>query len=99
MDLGHIVIPEKHPAFPHHFPDRPIVPGSILLEMLLDLVAENGFPVTSVKRCKFNGLVFPGAILEINIAERSESEWEVELLDKAVQVLSATLTRELSVIE
>lgn len=99
MNLGDIFVPEKHLAFPHHFPDRPIVPGSILLEMLLDLLAESGFYVTSVKRCKFIGLVSPGTILETNIAERSESEWEVELLDNAVLVLSATLAIEQSMIE
>jgi 3-hydroxyacyl-[acyl-carrier-protein] dehydratase len=58
-------VPIDHPAFAGHFPGRPIVPGVVLLERALALVAgEQGSKGFSVANAKFLSPVGPGETLE-----------------------------------
>jgi len=55
-------ISADHPALPGHFPGRPIVPGALLLQSILDAAATH-FPaavVCGVKRIKFQRVLAPG---------------------------------------
>lgn len=57
-------VPLDHPAFAGHFPGRPIVPGVVLLERALVLVAgERGVAGFSVANAKFLSPVGPGESL------------------------------------
>jgi 3-hydroxymyristoyl/3-hydroxydecanoyl-(acyl carrier protein) dehydratase len=59
-------VPAAHPAFAGHFPDRPIVPGVVLLDQAI-LFAETwlGEPVASwqIGNAKFLSPVGPGETL------------------------------------
>jgi 3-hydroxymyristoyl/3-hydroxydecanoyl-(acyl carrier protein) dehydratase len=65
MRTDRIEIPLRHPVFDGHFPNRPLVPGSLLLELIL--VAWGG-PVTGVRSAKFFRPVIPGDVLTLSFA-------------------------------
>lgn len=50
MNAGAFAIPSEHAVFEGHFPDFPVVPGSVVLEHVLALW---GKPFHSVARVKF----------------------------------------------
>ena len=60
-------LPADHPALPGHFPGRPIVPGVLLLDAVLQ--AAGGAP-RQVRRAKFIAPVEPGAEVEIRFEQR-----------------------------
>ena len=72
--LAAFSIPADHPSLPGHFPGRPIVPGVLLLDAVLQAVAaaapERGAPARLV-RAKFPAPVAPGAAVEITLAPRA----------------------------
>ncbi len=55
-------IPAEHPALPGHFPGRPIVPGVVLLDHVLEALAAHANALPSVK---FLHPVRPGDPVEI----------------------------------
>ena len=57
-----ISIPRDHPVFTGHFPERPLVPGSMLLELILTAW---GAPVSRVPSVKFLRPVLPGDELTV----------------------------------
>jgi 3-hydroxymyristoyl/3-hydroxydecanoyl-(acyl carrier protein) dehydratase len=59
-------IPADHPAFAGHFPGRPIVPGVVLLDAVLDCLAtECGVPAAQISNAKFLSPVGPGEVVEL----------------------------------
>lgn len=62
-----ISIPLEHPVFEGHFPGRPIVPGSMLIDLVLAAWKDSGGdPVTSVPSVKFHRPVAPGDTLVLH---------------------------------
>ena len=59
-----ISVPLEHPVFEGHFPGRPIVPGSMLIDLVLGAWEDSGGdPVASVPSIKFHRPVAPGDTL------------------------------------
>lgn len=66
-------VPEDHPALPGHFPGRPIVPGVLLLDAVLQALQDAGAgPPARLLRAKFTRLVMPGMEVEIAFVPRGE---------------------------
>lgn len=69
--MSHIIcwtVPVDHPAFAGHFPDAPILPGVVLLDVALQNIAEvNKVTLESCEICsvKFLSPVKPGDVLTI----------------------------------
>ena len=42
VSVGAFVIPPDHPCFPGHMPGHPLVPGALLLDRALALIAAHG---------------------------------------------------------
>jgi 3-hydroxymyristoyl/3-hydroxydecanoyl-(acyl carrier protein) dehydratase len=63
-------VPASHPALPGHFPGRPIVPGVLLLDAVLEAVrAAHGTPAMLV-RAKFAAPVLPETEVEVTLTPR-----------------------------
>ncbi|SDX06275.1 3-hydroxyacyl-ACP dehydratase FabZ family protein [Thiocapsa roseopersicina] len=67
MPTRRISIPLEHPVFEGHFPGRPIMPGSLLIDLVLAAWENSGGdPVTSVPSVKFHRPVAPGDTLVLH---------------------------------
>ena len=55
---------EKHPIFMAHFPQYPILPGFMLIDILADILNDE---VINIKYAKFIAHIFPHDILECKI--------------------------------
>jgi 3-hydroxymyristoyl/3-hydroxydecanoyl-(acyl carrier protein) dehydratase len=60
-------VPADHPALPGHFPGRPVVPGVLLLDAVLQAA---GLSRTHLLRAKFAAPVGPGDPVDILLARR-----------------------------
>ncbi len=62
-----ISIPLEHPVFEGHFPGRPIVPGSMLIDLVLAAWEDSGDkPIISIPSVKFHRPVAPGDTLVLH---------------------------------
>ena len=62
MRAERVVIPRDHPAYAGHFPSDPLVPGSMLLDLI---IAAWGSDCAGVRSAKFHSPVEPGAALDL----------------------------------
>lgn len=64
-------IPHDHPSLPGHFPGRPIVPGVVLLERVLEAIEAVHAPLAALRlaQVKFLQPLLPGEQAEIELAE------------------------------
>lgn len=59
-------VPADHPALPGHFPDRPIVPGVLLLDRVIStLEATVGRPIVRLEQIKFVSTLGPGETAQV----------------------------------
>lgn len=66
------MVPVDHPSFPGHFPGRPILPGVLLLDRALLLLAESGRSGPwQVMQSKFLRPVLPGETVFFRFAEQA----------------------------
>jgi 3-hydroxyacyl-[acyl-carrier-protein] dehydratase len=63
--VGRFVVPADHPSLPGHFPGRPIVPGVVLLDHVLALVAGPRSVIAALPSTKFIAAVAPGEMIEV----------------------------------
>jgi 3-hydroxymyristoyl/3-hydroxydecanoyl-(acyl carrier protein) dehydratase len=67
-------IAATHPALPGHFPDRPVVPGVILLDRVVAVVERiRGLRVVGFPQVKFLQPLLPGQKAELSIVEAGKS--------------------------
>lgn len=83
LDPGKRITGTKNPSmsedfFTHHFPQRPIMPGMLILESMVQLarwlVASTtdftaGVLLTGVRECKFRGFAVPGDQIVVDVEE------------------------------
>ena len=62
------MVPKEHPALPGHFPGRPIVPGVLLLDAVLQAA---NLSRARVVRAKFTAPVLPGDPVDIEVVRGS----------------------------
>jgi 3-hydroxymyristoyl/3-hydroxydecanoyl-(acyl carrier protein) dehydratase len=93
--VADIRIPPDHPAFAGHFPGTPIVPGVLLLDEALDVIArELGL---TLERCtlaavKFRSVVRPGQPVTLSFAFAAPGNVRFELESAGQPVASGTLS-------
>lgn len=63
------IIPADHPSLPGHFPDRPIVPGVVLLDRVIEAIeADHGpLPPLRLPQVKFLKPLLPGELASLEV--------------------------------
>jgi len=94
--VAHWTVPADHPAFPGHFPGRPILPGVVLLDRLLALVSAatgRGVAGTLIANTKFLSPVGPGETLRFAWLEQANGaiRFDIEAGGRAVATGLLTL--------
>ncbi|HVQ34013.1 MAG TPA: hypothetical protein VMS49_08745 [Lysobacter sp.] len=61
------VVPSDHPSLPGHFPGRPVVPGVVVLDRVIDAIEARHGPVGALRlpQVKFVQPLLPGEAAEI----------------------------------
>ncbi|MEF8712186.1 MAG: hypothetical protein V5B39_01190 [Accumulibacter sp.] len=88
------IVAAGHPAFSGHFPDRPIVPGVVLLDRALHFAeALLGRPavVWQIARSKFFSPVGPGQALIFQLHERADASIVFSVLADGREVAAGHL--------
>jgi 3-hydroxyacyl-[acyl-carrier-protein] dehydratase len=76
-------IPLDHPSLPGHFPDRPIVPGVVLLDRVLDaLESETGrLGALRLPQVKFLQPLLPGEEASVELVRAADApRWRFRVL-------------------
>lgn len=60
-----------HPALPGHFPGRPIAPGVVILDLLVEDWRRRrpDAPIAGIRKMKFVRMLTPGETFTVNWAE------------------------------
>lgn len=81
-----LAIPADHPAFPGHFPARPILPGAALLDLVVLALEEAlALPPAALQLVsgKFLAPVGPGSVLRLLATPGRADNWRCTLSDAA----------------
>ena len=75
------IIPADHPSLPGHFPGRPIVPGVLLLDRVLDAIEATHGPLGPLRlpQVKFAQPLLPGEQADIAITGEAP-RWRFRVL-------------------
>ena len=68
QDIGSFRIAADHPSLPGHFPGRPVIPGVVLLDHVLELAMPPEAVATALIGVKFTGVVRPGDMVRVRAA-------------------------------
>lgn len=88
-------VPADHPAFPGHFPGRPIVPGALLLAHALHALEAAGGPRltrASLSAAKFLAPVGPDTRVRVCCEIAAGGNVKLELFDGLRRVATAALS-------
>jgi acyl-coenzyme A synthetase/AMP-(fatty) acid ligase len=89
-----LTIPEDHPALPGHFPGRPVVPGVVLLNLVMDAIGEalaRRFDTWRLSWAKFPNPVKPGEVLTLAFESVANGDIRFTLHAGAREVASGVL--------
>lgn len=87
----HFVIPADHPSLPGHFPGRPLVPGVVLLDCVLDAVQAACPSLACAKlrlpQVKFLQPLLPGEPATVELVELAPAQgaprWRFRVMREA----------------
>lgn len=82
---AHLVVPHDHPSLAGHFPGRPIVPGVVLLDAVLDAIrshADTTIALQSIVSAKFLQAVLPAQRVDvaIKLAAEDAGRWKARFV-------------------
>jgi 3-hydroxymyristoyl/3-hydroxydecanoyl-(acyl carrier protein) dehydratase len=70
--IGTFTVSSEHPSLPGHFPGNPVIPGVVLLDEMLGVVAQaTGLAAPLLlQRAKFEGMAVPDQTVTVLIEEQ-----------------------------
>jgi len=82
-------VPPDHPSLPGHFPGRPVVPGVVVLERVLDAIEAGHGPLGALRlpQVKFMQPLLPGETAEVAL-EGASPRWRFRVLREGVVIAS-----------
>ena len=82
-------IPHDHPSMPGHFPGRPIVPGVLLLERVLEAIERKHAPLGALRlpQVKFMQPLLPGELAQV-VLEGEAPRWRFRVLREEMLLAS-----------
>ena len=86
---GTLTIAADHPAFAGHFPDNPVLPGVVLLDLIL--TAAGITAIAGITRLKFLRPVRPGETITYRLERTAEGKAAITMRRGEEVVLRGTL--------
>jgi 3-hydroxyacyl-[acyl-carrier-protein] dehydratase len=89
-----IDIAADHPAYAGHFPNFPVLPGALLLDAVLRIIAaERGSPMQAwqIASAKFLGAVRPGDTLRLEFGDTARQPLRFNVFAGERKVVSGVL--------
>lgn len=87
------MIPEDHPSLPGHFPGRPIVPGVVLLDRVIDAIEARHGPLSALRmpQVKFLKPLLPGELASVHL-QGDAPRWRFQVLRGGETLVSGEIS-------
>ncbi|UHQ20359.1 hypothetical protein LVB87_04140 [Lysobacter sp. KIS68-7] len=82
-------VPPDHPSLPGHFPGRPVVPGVVVLERVMEAIEAGHGPLGAMRlpQVKFVQPLLPGETAEV-VLEGEGPRWRFRVLRDGATIAS-----------
>lgn len=93
-NTAHWTVPLDHPAFAGHFPGTPILPGVVLLDMALQIIADTGgiaLDLCEISSVKFLSPAGPGDELVIQHSVSSSGTIRFDIVAGMRKIASGSI--------
>jgi 3-hydroxymyristoyl/3-hydroxydecanoyl-(acyl carrier protein) dehydratase len=89
------IIPADHPSLPGHFPGRPIVPGVVLLDRVIEAIESSSGPLPPLRlpQVKFLMPLLPGQTATVELSGQAP-RWRFRVLREADLLASGEIVAE-----
>ena len=87
-------VPSDHPSLPGHFPGRPVVPGVVVLDHVLDAIEALHGPLAHLRlpQVKFVQPLLPGERADV-LLEGDEGRWRFRVTRDGQPIASGEVVR------
>lgn len=87
-------IPASHPSLKGHFPGNPVVPGVVILDEVINIVAsvKPGYIVSAIPTVKFTQPLLPEQIVDVILNEKSDTRISFSCKTTETSLVTGQLT-------
>ena len=87
-------IPPDHPSLPGHFPGRPVVPGVVVLDRVIEAIEARHGPLGAMRlpQVKFVQPLLPGEVADIAIDDDT-GRWRFRVTRDGAPIASGEVVR------